>query len=939
MKRYLYALLFSAFVILKANGNSPESFEKLQQGFIENKGQVKDQFGNVNHEVKFIYSGKNFNLVLKRNGFSYEFFKGFNSKKNYLESNLERVEAMESGNTDFDGMKISTSRADIILKNCNENIRITGSEECNTYYNYYTASISSPQFTFIKCFQKVTYQNAYPGIDMVFTVSELGELEYAFVVHPGANAGDIQLEYLCGSAITQKPNGDVVIKTGLGEVSETNLHCLLLPSQKEIPSTLSIHKNTVSFNVPGKYNDTLLIDPNIVWGTYYGGESLEQVNCEIALDNTGKVVITGSTYSQSSIATVGAYQTTFSGMIDGLIAKFGIDGKIMWATYFGGTKSDIPKGIACDNKNNILITGQTRSDANIATPGAAQEQYHGGEDGFVAKFSPSGIIQWGTYLGGPNEDDFRNVVCDQFRNVVVTGLTRSATGAATEGAFQEVYGGSDDGLISKFSESGSLLWSTYYGGVLSDRAQGIAIDLLGNIIVDGSCESLTGISSPGSYQPIYGGQTDAFIAKFSPDGQRLWGSYYGGESDDHGRTPITDSAGNIYFVGFTTSLTGIATPGAHQEQWTYNSDTATLEAFIVKMTPTGHRIWGTYYGGSENDLLYSIAVGQNNRIYACGSTRSQDSIASPDAFKLNISYPSMDGFLVVMDSAGTKIWGSYFGGNGDDNIQDIASRGKFIYFVMSTDGIIPVSPWVSQTQYNAGGDLSVYKFYPGTKCYDYNEPNESIGQAKVITPSADIYTAGYNGSISSPADQDYFRIKVKTGLSNLKIQLSDLSVDYDLQLYDPQGILVSQSQNSGTSSETIILNAAPKKKYYVLISHDGSTFDSLDCYKLLLLTSASPFKASDDIDEDLSGTKITVAPLPASTSLSVFITLQDLPKSPDARLTIYNSLLQPVLTKDVTVPGTKFSLDVNLPALPDGLYILEYSSDNIVSRKKILIIQ
>ena len=940
MKKYLYALIFSASVLVKASGNSPDGFQNLQPGFIENKGQVKDQFGNVNHEVKFIYAGKNFNLELKSNGFSYEFFKGSDSKKNTLESNLE-TKPVESGDSAFDDMQISSSRADIILRNRNKNLSITGSEECSCYYNYYTSSISSSQFTFVRCFQKVTYQNAYKGIDMVFTVSDLGELEYAFVVHPGAKVSDIQLEYLGGTAITQNSSKEVVIKTELGEVSESNLHCLLLPTEKEIPCAVSIRKNTVSFNVSGNFKDTLLIDPNIVWGTYYGGENIEQVNCEIALDNAGKIVICGTTYSQSSIATTGAYQTTIAGLCDGLIAKFGTDGKIMWGTYFGGTNNDIPKGIATDNKNNILITGQTRSDANIATAGAYQQQYKGSEDGFVSKFNTSGLLQWSTYLGGNSEDDLRNIVCDQSRNVIVTGLTQSATGLSTAGAYQEVHGGSDDFLITKFSETGSLVWSTYYGGPGSDRGQGITADLMGNIVVCGSTESLTGIASPGAYQEVYGGGTsDAAIAEFSPDGQRLWGSYYGGERDDHGRTPITDSSRNIYFVGFTTSLTNIASPGAHQQQWTASGGIPANDGIIVKMTPTGHRAWGTYFGGTKSDELYSIAIGQNNQLYACGSTRSQDSIASPDAFQPELTTLSMDGLLVILDSAGTKIWGSYLGEHGDETIQDITSRqNQFMYFVMNTDGIIPVSPWVSQTQYNAQGDLAVYKFYRGTKCYDYNEPNGSFGLSKQMIPAVDSNSAGYNGSISSPTDLDFFRVKIIPALPNFKIQLSDLSVNYDLKLFDPQGLLVAQSQNPGTDPETIILNAAPKKKYYISISHDGSTFDSLSCYKLLFFTSATPFKTSNEINGEEGEVKITVTPLPASTSLTVSVTLKNPTNSPNAHITIYNNFLQPVLTKDISLDAGKSSVDIKLPSLPNGLYILEYNDDNIISRKKILIIQ
>src|SRR5690606_32005933 len=166
-----------------------------------------------------------------------------------------------------------------------------------------------------------------------------------------------------------------------------------------------------------------------------------------------------------------------------------IDPQLDWATYYGDVASDEGLGIGTDATGNVYMTGQTNSSTNIATAGAHQTNHGGGsEDGFIVKFSTTGVRLWGTYYGGTNLDWTHDLVCNTSGDVYVAGHTYSATGIATPGSFQPTYSSSTnvyDAFLVKFNSSGTRLWGTYYGDVGHDWAQGLALDPSGNIYMTG----------------------------------------------------------------------------------------------------------------------------------------------------------------------------------------------------------------------------------------------------------------------------------------------------------------------------------------------------------------------------------------------------------------------------------------------------------------------
>src|ERR1019366_3280486 len=190
----------------------------------------------------------------------------------------------------------------------------------------------------------------------------------------------------------------------------------------------------------------LYIDPPRLWGTFFGWANTENVTIleDLAVDRSGNVDVTGYTNGTANIATSGAFQTTFGGgTYDGFIAKFGMDGALHWATYYGGDSADYCDAIACDSSRGMAVTGYTSSRNVIASVGSYQPTFGRAlMDAFVAYFDSTGARTWGTYLRGtgldtggyPNQSEGTDIAIDSAQNIVAGGYT-ICTGFATPGAY------------------------------------------------------------------------------------------------------------------------------------------------------------------------------------------------------------------------------------------------------------------------------------------------------------------------------------------------------------------------------------------------------------------------------------------------------------------------------------------------------------------------
>lgn len=320
------------------------------------------------------------------------------------------------------------------------------------------------------------------------------------------------------------------------------------------------------------------------WATYYGGSGYDD-GYAIAIDSNRNLFLIGSTRTATTtnIATIGSHQASYGGGFqDAFLVKFNAQGVRQWGTYYGGTLIDDGRLLAIDKTGNVFVGGSTNSTTGIATTGVHQNTIGGTYDAYIAKFSTLGIRQWATYYGGNSDEVAWGLALDSGSNILITGSTFSTNGIATLGAFKTVRGGSNDIFIGKLNSAGVRLWGTYYGGNDDEEAREIKCDRNGNIFIVGHTLSDSGISTLGTNQAIFGGNWDAFLVKFNPLGNRVWGSYYGGSDEDYCYGLAVSPNNDIFVTGSTLSTNGISTPGAFK---TTNGGFA--DAFVAAFTTNG----------------------------------------------------------------------------------------------------------------------------------------------------------------------------------------------------------------------------------------------------------------------------------------------------------------------------------------------------------------
>lgn len=615
--------------------------------FEENKGQVT---GDDAPRVKFMLREGGLSLFLMDNGITYQFSRihypeGYKHPDKF--ASHEEREKMDAIAKDI---RIETHRMDVTLKGANPDAKITTEGRSADYIQYYNHNALD-----VHSYSGVTYHDVYPNIDWVIYQKE-GAVKYDFVVRPGGDPSQIQLQTNWVEDVKLNADGSLKLINSMGTITEQTP--VSFQNGKEITTRFVVKEGVISFEL-GNYNsaETLVIDPALLWATYYGGTSIDAAySC--SSDDSGNVYLAGATSSTFFIASTG-HQNTLGANSDGFLVKFNNNGVRQWATYYGGTQNDNASSCGTDASGNVFLAGETESLNNISS-GGFQNNYAGGfQDAFLVKFNSSGVRQWATYYGGNESDHAYASTVDDSGNVFIAGSTRSSTSIASNG-HQNIHGGDWDAFLVKFNNSGTRQWATYYGDTSLDWGNACVSDTLGNVFLVGNTASITNIASNGHQNSYAGGTADGYIVKFSGNGVRQWASYYGGSDYEEFSSCATDDSGCVYLAGGTRSSSGIAS-GGHQNL--FGGGTSS-DAFLVKLDGLGVLKWATYYGTSAHDWGVSCATDVWGNVYLSGISASTTSIASGGI--QNTSGGFNDAFLVKFNNSGVRNWGTYYGGANND---------------------------------------------------------------------------------------------------------------------------------------------------------------------------------------------------------------------------------------------------------------------------------
>lgn len=626
--------------------------------FTPNRGQVTDAKGAPRPDVLFTTHSAAMQVFLTAGGLYYQFV-----RTTYADGHRPTAKGiLPTREQAGQKAQVETHRVLVSLKGANAHPQIITEGQTIYTENFYLPQCPGG-ITHVPTYTRLIYKNVYPHIDWVVYSNKDG-LKYDFVVHPGGNPQAIKLEIKDADSVCLTPQGALHIKTSLGTITEQAP--VSYTEKGPVPSSFrQMDDGTIGFDVAAKAEETLTIDPTIAWATYYGG-SADDAGIDCMVDDSNHVYMIGSTASTTAIASAGGYQTTMAGVKDACIVKFSSAGTRLWATYYGGTDEDWATAGCISRHGYIYIAGTTASASGMATTGAHQTTQGGGNDAFLARFTPAGTRVWSTCYGGTDWDHGFGCATDTADNVFLCGYTASFSGIAYNGykdtlTWQFPYI-TTDGYVAKFDSAGRRLWGTYWGGNGFETLADAATDKAGNLYLCGVSTSPANIATPGCYQDTFGGNFDAILVKFTNNGARSWATYFGGIRDDWGYSCTADADDKIYITGYTATVTGLGYNAFRDTSGGYG------DAFLAKFDTTGKRIWSTYYGGPVDDEGKYVATDSKRNIYMAGVAYSASNIAH-NGFKNTISANIMgygDAFISKFDSAGNRLWASYYGGNSDE---------------------------------------------------------------------------------------------------------------------------------------------------------------------------------------------------------------------------------------------------------------------------------
>jgi hypothetical protein len=671
-------------------------YGKLPLAFEPNLGQV-------NPEAKFLARGAGYELFLTPKESVFVLNTG--GKKSVITKQKSGLRPAASGH----GAAVLRMR----LMGANKNTVLTSQNELPGKSNYLSGNKPENWRTNVPNYRSVREQGAFPGIDLVYYGTQ-GQLEYDFVVAPGADPGVIRFAVEGASKLSTSSDGDLLVGIAGGEVRFHKPFAYQKDGSAKtvIPANYVLEgKDRVAFKL-GNYDSRreLVIDPILSYSTYLGGSNIDGANAiAVAPDHTA--FIAGGTFS-TDFPTAGTHplQPNHGGpddfSKDAFVAKLSADGQtVLYATYLGGKNQDFANGIAVDNVGDAYVVGTTLSPDFPVTPGSMDVECGGDgkcgasfnpgglivENGFISKLNPAGsALIYSAFIGVYENVEALGVAVDADQNAYVTGHTSDNITPTvvitppnqppppfpiTGGAFQPAFGGgTNDAFVMKVSATGlSILYSSYLGGSDEDSAHGIAVDATQNIYVTGLTYSID-LPIVGAIQSANGGAGDAFVSKVNTDlggpASLLFSTYLGGIGLDQGNGIAVDSVGDTYVTGGSDS-TGLSTSSVLQTTMAGQGD-----AFIAKYStslPAPALVYFTYLGGSKADAGAGIAVDSSGNAYVAGSTVSTDFTTTTDAFQRTYGGGNADAFITKVDAAGAKIlYSSYLGGTNTESGNAIA---------------------------------------------------------------------------------------------------------------------------------------------------------------------------------------------------------------------------------------------------------------------------
>ncbi len=550
---------------------------------------------------------------------------------------------------------VGTNRVEIGLVHANASPVIEPLDQLPATTNYMVGA-RSQWHSGVANYARVRYQSVYPGIDVVYYGNQ-NQLEYDFVLAPGANPDAIRLNFHGDVQVSLTPNGDLALDSDGAQVLQKAP--VIHQDNRRIKGRYTLLAgNQVGFRLD-RYDRTrpLVIDPILVYCTFMGSSGADRVTA-IKMGPKGQLYITGSTTTGEMPYIDGAYNNLSSGLTDIFLAIIDTTANgnfaLKYFSYIGGAGVDIPLALEVDSQGVAFLAGSTTSTnfpvngSVVQTTGAASTVA-----GFVTAIDPniygSDSLVYSTYFGGTNGNTSVNgIALDSAGFIYIIGTTKASDLPLTSSGYAQTRYGTQDAFLAEIDRnSTSLVYSTYLGGELTNDGRSIAVGSNGKVYFAATTTSTKFPLEGSFYRQFLQGGVDIIVGmmdmtKFGQS-SLVYSTYFGGSDVDVVRKISLDAKNNVILTGYTLSNDFPVTADAVQRNAAGNTDV--FVSVVNPNDPPRFLVYSTYFGGTQGEVAYDIKPDNAGNLYFTGYT------LSPDLFTVGASQPGWGGGIDVFIAA------------------------------------------------------------------------------------------------------------------------------------------------------------------------------------------------------------------------------------------------------------------------------------------------
>ena len=475
----------------------------------------------------------------------------------------------------------------------------------------------------------------YPGVRVDYSLDS-GRLRYDLHFAPGIAVSTVALQFEGVESLSLTDSGALRVQGSAGTVLQHPPRCYLESAEgpKPVPGRfVLLGENQAGFVVEDRaLHQALVVDPTVDYIATVP-LTLQEPRLSMAEDAAGRVWLAGTVLSTG-------------GDEEAFVAQLQADGKgLQSVTYLGGSGIDRARSLHI-TEQGIWVAGYTESSDFPIRGSAWQSRYTGRGDGFVARLSPDGVLQWSSYVGGPGQDGIWSV-SGAGASLYLAGETGSQRLAGVEAGRRR---GAADAFLLSFSEAG-IAWVSRLGGSGAEVARSVSATPTG-IWVAGNSSSTDLPVSEGEYG---GGIGDGFVGLYSRQGRRQRLLYLGGPGQEQ-LNQVQADTGGAWLVG-----------------WSHASPSADRDGLLARLNRTGVLQWEQRIGGSGTDALYGV-WGTAESAWVVGQGNSAELPVSTDALQ-PIWGGGIDGLIGQYSASGSLQYLSYLGGSQRDEALAVSGSG------------------------------------------------------------------------------------------------------------------------------------------------------------------------------------------------------------------------------------------------------------------------